>query len=303
MTVKSSPTLMHQDSGEDAIKSAFERARAEGRGALIGYLTAGDPSPKHTPTLCRALIEGGVDILELGIPFSDPIADGPTIQAASVRALESKTTPSDCLEIAKQIKQDSLAIRNEPVPMIFLTYYNSIFRFGLDSFSSKARAAGIDGIVVPDLPQLGSAEFSRYTCAERKNQLATILLATPTTTEERLHSILAETRGFLYLVSLLGVTGVKRGNERSSSASADFIRRTCEVAHKRASMPVAVGFGISQPAHVQRVLNSGADGAIVGSAFVNIVAENLHDIDKASKDLKEFTQSLQKATYMHRSMP
>lgn len=283
-------------SGEERIRAAFARAGEEKRGALIGYLTAGDPSPKYTPSLARALIDGGVDILELGIPFSDPIADGPTIQAASVRAIAAGTTPLDCIEIARQVRDESATSGKEPVPVVFLTYYNSIFHLGLDSFSSKARAAGVDGLVVPDLPQLGSSEFVRYSRAEKKNQLATVLLATPTTTEDRLRSILRETKGFLYLVSVLGVTGVRKGSALSSSS--EFIRRTCDVAHNggKNSTPVAVGFGISEPAHVQNVLREGADGAIVGSALVNIVAQNIGDPDRAARELKQFTQSLRAAT-------
>lgn len=287
-------------SGEENVREAFSRARAEGRGALIGYLTAGDPSPEHTPALCKALLDGGVDILELGIPFSDPIADGPTIQAASGRSLHAGTTPADCLKIVAKIKTGSQSSGKNSVPIVLLTYYNSIFRFGLDRFLAKARLSGVNGIVVPDLPRIGSSEFARYVRSERKNKLATILLASPTTSEVRLREILNETRGFLYLVSLLGVTGVRKSGAKSSKISTEYIRRMCEVAHNGSSnsVPVAVGFGISEPSHVQNVLKAGADGAIVGSAFVNIVSKNLNDMERASAELKEFTSCLNEATYL-----
>jgi len=289
-------------SGDESIRAAFFKARDEGRGALIGYLTAGDPSKESTPVLSRALIDGGVDILELGIPFSDPIADGPTIQAASGRSLRAGTTPADCIEIVKMVREECINAGRKSLPIVFLTYYNSIFRFGLNEFASKARDAGIAGIVVPDLPQIGSAEFDRYLKAIRKNRLAAILLATPTTSEERLRSILHETKGFLYLVSLLGVTGVRKDGNSATKTSSQFIRQISDRAHEvsNSSIPVAVGFGISEPAHVQNVLKAGADGAIVGSAFVNLVSKNIDEIEKAASELKAFTESLYQATFLQK---
>ena|SRR5579872_4321777 len=294
-------TEVVESSGEERIRKAFSNAQKQGRGTLIGYLTAGDPSKEYTPALSRSLIDGGVDILELGIPFSDPIADGPTIQAASGRALVAGTTPIDCIEIARNVKEEAVSAGKGSTPIVFLSYYNSIFRYGLNDFATKAREAGVDGIVVPDLPQIGSLEFSRYIKTARKNRLATILLATPTTSEERLQSILGETRGFLYLVSVLGVTGVRKDGDNVSRASSEFIQHTCEVAHKGpVSTPVAVGFGISKPAHVQNILRAGADGAIVGSALVNVVSTNVGDVNRAASELKDFTRSLYKATFLQK---
>lgn len=272
-----------------SIQNIFLSARKEGRRALIGFLTVGDPSPKYTPRLCKALIDGGVDILELGIPFSDPIADGPTIQAADVRALGSGTTTETCLNIARSVKRD----HGSNVPMAFLTYYNPIFRMGLESFMSKASEC-VDGLIVPDLPALGSAEFADYKRLALKNGLSTILLAAPTTNTDRLKMILHETTGFLYLISLLGVTGARKS---IASINLNFIKGVCRLAN--GSVPVAVGFGISNPDQVQTVLKkTGADGVIVGSAFVNIVANNMQDIDSAAEKLKRFTHSLRDATYL-----
>jgi tryptophan synthase alpha chain len=293
---ESSHSLQDVGEGKRKIRSAFTKARDEGRGALIGYLMAGDPASGYTPALCRALIDGGVDILELGIPFSDPIADGPTIQAASFRSINAGTTPDNCLEVVQQLKGE----KKTSVPIVFLSYYNTIFRFGLGKFLSRARSSGVDGLVVPDLPQIGSSEFSKYIAGVGENDLASILLATPTTTDERLRSILANSTGFLYLVSLLGVTGVRNSKDKKLEFfDAEFIRHCCEVAHSRSSpTPVAVGFGISEPRHVQNVLRSGADGAIVGSALVNIVSKNLSNVDLASKELERFVRSLHEATYL-----
>ena len=145
------------------IEGAFDSAESEGRRTLIGFLTAGDPSPEHTPKLCKALIDGGVDMLELGIPFSDPIADGPTIQAADIRALEAGTNPNSCLQIARSIKKYS------KIPIVFLTYYNPIFRFGLEKFMKEASKCA-DGLVVPDLPEVGSKEFLDYKLMAKRSQ-------------------------------------------------------------------------------------------------------------------------------------
>jgi tryptophan synthase alpha chain len=266
------------------IEEAFELAAKDGRKALIGFLTAGDPTPSHTGTLCRALIEGGVDVLELGIPFSDPIADGPTIQAANNRALAAGTTTDTCLELASNLR------REYETPIVFLTYYNPIFRYGLANFMKKISEC-VDGLVVPDLPEFGSKDYLSYKHLAKKNHLATILLAAPTTTNARLKSLMRESAGFLYLVSLLGVTGARSG---VPSASLDLIRRVARTSN--GSVRVAVGFGISSPEQVSSVLRTGADGVIVGSAFVNIVANNLQNIEAAASQLRDFASKLREAT-------
>lgn len=271
----------------NSIDQVFSRAREEGRGALIGFLTAGDPSPKYTPKLCNALIEGGVDILELGIPFSDPIADGRAIQAADVRALKAGTTPRVCLEVAKKVRAE-----HEATPIVFLSYLNPVLSFGSERFLEGAAQSGANGLIVPDLPPIGVSEFKSYVDAAARRAISPILLATPTTTKSRLVRILENSRGFVYLVSLLGVTGVRTGE--ISESSLRFISRVCRAA--KGTVPVAVGFGISKPSHVRSVLKARADGVIVGSAFVNIVANNLDDIDAASKQLKSFTRALRIAT-------
>lgn len=269
---------------DSRIERAFALAARENRGALVGFLTVGDPTPSSTVRLSQALIEGGVDILELGIPFSDPIADGPTIQAADLRSLEAGTTTDTCLETARHI------INRFETPIVFLSYYNPIFRYGVERFMKMASKC-VDGLVVPDLPEMGSEDFLEYKRLARRNHLAMILLASPTTSEVKLKSLTRESDGFLYLVSLLGVTGVRREYPK---ASLEFIKRVSSISN--GVVKVAVGFGVSSPEQVTSVLKAGADGVIVGSAFVNIVASNLQDIDSATLQLKQFTKTLREAT-------
>ncbi len=226
-----------------------------------------------------------MDILELGIPFSDPIADGPTIQAADVRALNAGTNPNSCLEIARAIKKES------NVPIAFLTYYNPIFRYGIDKFMGEASKCA-DGLIVPDLPEVGSGEYQSYKRLAKKHGLSTILLAAPTTPDRKLRTLLKDTSGFLYLVSLLGVTGARKS---MSPVNLNFIEHVSKVANGKTR--VAVGFGISKPDQVRTVLRTGVDGVIVGSALVDIVAKNLGNIDSAAPALTRFAKSLRVATY------
>ena len=171
----------------NAIKDAFVKAKAQGCGALIGYVAAGDPTPEVTPKIADALIAGGVDVLELGLPFSDPIADGPTIQAASVRALAAGTTPKKVLEIAKQIKQKHY------VPIVIMTYYNPVFHMGLEQFFRLAKERMVDGVIVPDLPVEEAADYRKAAAA---CGVDTIFLAAPSTSNERLTKIVAASSGF-----------------------------------------------------------------------------------------------------------
>jgi tryptophan synthase alpha chain len=184
----------------NSIKEVFKNNRKNGYGCLIGYIMAGDPTPEATVKIADALIKGGVDILELGLPFSDPIADGPTIQAASLRALNAGTTPQKVLEIAKQIKTC------HDVPIVIMTYYNPVFRIGLNKFLTEAKVNGVDGFIVPDLPVEEAHDFKN--AAETKG-LDTIFLAAPSTSNERLPKIVSASSGFMYLVSRFGVTGAK----------------------------------------------------------------------------------------------
>jgi tryptophan synthase alpha chain len=265
----------------NTIKSVFQKQKQQGNGCLIGYITAGDPSPEQTAEIADALIRGGVDILELGLPFSDPIADGPTIQNASLRALKAGTTPIRVVEISKEIKA------KHDIPVVIMTYYNPVFKFGVDKFLAAAKEAGVDGFIVPDLPVEEAAEYRK---AAKAAKLNTIFLASPATSKERLAKIVDASSGFLYLVSRFGVTGAQ-------SAVAD---TTVELIQKvqpftSSKVPLAVGFGISTPEHVKRVIAAGADAAIVGSAFINIITKQqtklvLSELEETASKLKAATK-------------
>jgi tryptophan synthase alpha chain len=259
------------------IKEAFQKASG---GLLIGYVTAGDPTPEMTPKIAAALIRGGVDILELGLPFSDPIADGPTIQAASQRALKSGITPVKVIEIAKQIR------RKHDVPLVVMSYYNPILQNGLEKFLSKAKVSGVDGFIVPDLPV---EEANDYKKEAAKAGLDTIFLASPATSKERLKKIVEASSGFLYLVSRFGVTGAQTSVADSTVQMIKKVKQTTE-----GKIPLAVGFGISKPEHVKKVVAAGADAAIVGSAFINIIEKNgenmLCELEASAQELKRATK-------------
>lgn len=239
------------------IKDVFEALHRKKEGALIAYICAGDPSSQKTVEIVNALAKGGVDIIELGLPFSDPIADGATIQAAMDRALISGMNPDKFFQLLRSIKVD--------IPLIVMTYYNIILKRGVERFISECRSTGISGIIVPDLPVEESDELYQG-C--RKYDIDLIFLVTPTTTEERIERILKRTSGFIYVVSRLGVTGARED-------ITDRANRILKLVDKvNTSLPTAIGFGISKPEHVRGLIDAGADGVIVGSAFVDIIAEN-----------------------------
>jgi tryptophan synthase alpha chain len=265
----------------NTITQAFQKQKEQGNAALIGYIMAGDPIPELTPKIADAFIRGGVDILELGLPFSDPIADGPTIQAASIRALAAKTTPTQVLEIAEQIKQQ------HDIPIVVMTYFNPVFRMGLEKFCQTAKDCKVDGCIIPDLPV---EEAEEYRKTAKPYGLNTIFLAAPSTSNKRLTKIVAASSGFLYLVSHFGVTGTKVTIEDSTLQLIKRVRP-----FTAGKIPMAVGFGISKPKHVQRVISAGADAVIVGSAFVNIIQNNKNP-NVMLKELQTTAASLKTAT-------
>jgi tryptophan synthase alpha chain len=264
------------------LSKIFQKLKAQGDGALIGYVTGGDPKPEFTPMIVEALIKGGVDIIELGIPFSDPIADGPTIQAASVRALETGTTPQMVLGMAGEVK------KNYNVPVVILTYFNPIFRMGVERFFRLAKSFGVDGVVVPDLPveEAGAYREAAVSCG-----VDTVFLAAPSTSNERLGKIAGCTSGFLYVVSHFGVTGAR---EALDDSTVKLIQRFLPYTSGR--VPLAVGFGVSKPEHARGIIEAGADGVIVGSAFVNIVHKHQNDVEKMLEELEALALKLKEAT-------
>jgi tryptophan synthase alpha chain len=269
------------------IENVFKKLRAQRKGALIGYVTGGDPEPQWTLPIAEALIRGGVDILELGIPFSDPIADGPTIQAASVRALKAGTTPRTVLGIAREIK------KKHALPIVILTYFNPVFRMGLETFFRLAKACGVDGVAVADLPV---EEAEAYKKVAETHGVDTIFLAAPSTSIQRLRRIVECTSGFLYLVSHFGVTGEKNTLENSTIHTLKKV-----LPYTIGRIPLAVGFGISKPEHVRLIIENGADGAIVGSAFVSIIERNLGNKAKAIEEIEETARRLKEAAEMSQS--
>ena len=256
------------------ISGLFERARTEGRPALIAYITAGDPTPDQTVSLAAALQRGGADLIELGVPFSDPIADGPVIQRGSDRALRAGTTVRRVLQIAREIRQ------NSEIPLLLFSYMNPLMRYGLQAVAEDAAAAGVDGVLLTDM---SVEEAGKYIDIMRRNRLDTVFLVAPTSTEERLQLVAKYSSGFIYLVSRTGVTG----EQTSISASvAPLVQRTRRVT----DLPLAVGFGISTAAQVEQI-GGHADGVVVGSALVRLVERHAAEVDLPQK-LEAFTREL-----------
>lgn len=256
------------------IGSLFAAHRAESRKSFIAYLTAGDPAPEQTVSLVLALERGGADLIELGVPFSDPIADGPVIQRASDRALRAGITLPGLLEIVREIRRQS------EIPLLLFSYLNPLLRYGFEKLARDASAAGIDGVLLTDLCIEEATEPVRNL---REQGLDTVFLAAPTSTERRLRLVAEHSSGFVYLVSRTGVTGAQ---ESVSQAAAPLVRRMRELT----DLPLAVGFGIGKPEQVSEVARV-ADGVVVGSAIVKCVEENAASPDLAGR-LEAFTRYL-----------
>jgi tryptophan synthase alpha chain len=248
----------------DRISLAFDRARAANRAAFVAYLCAGDPDFETSLAACRALLKGGVDVLELGVPFSDPLADGLTNQLAAQRALESGMTAARVFDLVRHLRQEF-----PDTPIVFYTYYNLVFANGVEAYVKAAHDAGVDGMLTLDLPPEEAADVS---AACTHHGVKTVFIVAPTTPEARLPVIAAATTGFIYYVSREGVTGVR---DAVAANVPDAVARI--KAHT--PLPVVVGFGISRREHVATVAAC-ADGVVVGSALVNTIRENLADRTK-----------------------
>jgi len=240
------------------IAQAFSRAREQNRAAFVAYLCAGDPDFNTSLAACRALLENGVDVLELGVPFSDPLADGLTNQLAAQRALEGGMTAARVFEFVQKIREFS------EVPVVFYTYYNLVFSNGIEAYVKAAKAAGVDGMLVLDLPPEEGAEFS---AAARAQGIDSVCIVAPTTPDARIAKIAAVATGFIYYVSREGVTGVR---DQVAVGIPEAVARI----RAHTPLPIAVGFGIGTRAQVTEVAAQ-ADGVVVGSALVNIIKENL----------------------------
>jgi tryptophan synthase alpha chain len=249
------------------IAQRFADLRRTGEMGLVAYLTAGDPSLAATELFVLALATAGADVIELGVPFSDPVADGPVIQRASERALRSGTTLTGVLALVKSLRA------NTEVPLVLFSYFNPVLQMGLEKFGDAAKAAGADGVLITDLTPEEAAD---YRAAMSSRGLDTIFLAAPTSTDERLALIAQSTTGFLYLISRTGVTGAKDQLADELPALARRVRRFTK-------LPIAIGFGISLPGHVS-VLGGLADAAVVGSALVQEI-ERAGTVDDAAAAL------------------
>ncbi|MBN2463731.1 MAG: tryptophan synthase subunit alpha [Dehalococcoidia bacterium] len=254
------------------IASVFNRA---GHKALVAYVTAGYPSMEDTLKVVPLLAGNGCDIVELGIPFSDPLADGATIQRASFCALKNGVTPKLCLKVAKEISQ------KVDIPLVFMTYFNPIFSYGLEEFCSDCAGAGVGGLVIPDLPPDEGSELELTT---QRHSLDLIYLLAPTSAEERIKLVADRARGFIYLVSVTGVTGTRDNLPPELGTFVDRVRSV-------ANQPLCVGFGISTPEQARQVSRI-ADGVIVGSRIIQLMEAG--DLESVGDFIKELRHAMDK---------
>ncbi|MCO4837986.1 MAG: tryptophan synthase subunit alpha [Oceanospirillaceae bacterium] len=246
------------------IKTCFDGLKAQGRQALIPYVTAGDPNPQVTVGLMHQMVSAGADLIELGIPFSDPMADGPVIQLACERALSHNTSLAMILAMVAEFRQ-----QNDTTPVVLMGYLNTVEKMGYDVFVAAAKKVDLDGVLLVDLPPEESADFARKL---RQEDLDAIFLITPTTTEERIEKICAVGSGYLYYVSLKGVTG-------GASIDTVEVAKKLDLVKQHTQLPLGVGFGIKDAASAARVSQI-ADGVVVGSVLVNALGDNASNPEK-----------------------
>jgi tryptophan synthase alpha chain len=252
------------------ITQVFKKLKKAGEKALIPYIMAGDPTLNDTKRFVTELEGAGADIIELGVPFTDPLADGPTIQRASERALKQGVTLRKVLTLIEEVRQDS------KIPLVLMTYYNPVFKYGTEAFIKEAVGVGVNGIIVPDLIPDEADDFIGFT---KKHGLDTIFLLAPTSTEERIKKVVKASSGFIYYVSITGITGAQLLMDKTMKDTLSLIKTITR-------KPIAVGFGISNPEEASAVANL-ADGIIVGSALVRLISEG--------RDIKSFVKALKEA--------
>lgn len=244
------------------ISGVFDQLAEESSAAYIPYICAGDPDIRFTVDLARELCSAGADLLEIGLPFSDPVGDGPTIQEAMGRSLSGGFEIKHLFKTIDTLRKDELM-----QPIVVMTYFNPVLRYGIERFCKALGDSGVDGILVVDLPLEESEELDVHA---RRNGLDVIRLVAPNTTDERMKRLISVSSGFVYAVSVPGVTGARTGLPRSALTLLDRLKRECEV-------PVALGFGISSPSHVSEAMKAGADGIVEGSALIGMYADFLKD--------------------------
>ncbi|NOH83896.1 tryptophan synthase subunit alpha [Vibrio sp. 03-59-1] len=265
----------------DRYQTLFQRLAGKQQGAFVPFVTIGDPSPELSLQIMQTLVESGADALELGIPFSDPLADGPTIQGANIRALESKTTPSICFDLIAKIRS-----QHPDLPIGLLMYANLVFAGGIENFYQRCAEAGVDSVLIADVPTNESAEF---VAAAEKHGVHPIFIAPPTASNETLKSVSDLGGGYTYLLSRSGVTGAETKANMPVTA-------LLERLNTFDAPPALLGFGISQPEQVQEAIQAGAAGAISGSAVVKIIESHLEQPEKMLSQLSSFVSSMKAAT-------
>lgn len=248
--------------------------------AFIAFLVAGDPDRETSIQLAKHVIRAGADILEIGMPFSDPVADGPTIQKANERALKAGLTPDILFDIVRELRKDT------DIPIVLLTYYNIVFKRGIEKFYRHARDAGIDGILIVDMPYEESKDVVEIARTLGLNQ---IFLVSITTSTKRLKKIVSLASGFLYLISTTGVTGVRQELEHGVFELIRSVR-------KQSNLPLAIGFGISKPEHIKPLISEGADAVIVGSAIVHLIDQHLDNKKTLFDEVSRYVSTMKKAT-------
>jgi tryptophan synthase alpha chain len=265
---------------QNRITEKFRELAEKGERALICYVVAGYPDSTTSKQVINALVKGGADIIEVGIPFSDPIADGPTIQGASNIALRKGMTPAKALDLVRSVRK-----QHPNLPLVAMTYSNILVRVGIEKFLSDSKECGLDGFILPDMPV---EESCTYSLIASKLNLATVFLVSPNTPEARLRKIVARTTGFLYVVSVYGITGARNSFQKYTLNT---IRAVKHVAGAR--VPVAVGFGISTPAHAKSMIAAGAEAVIIGSVLIDKISGGSGK--KMLQDLQNFASSMKKA--------
>ena len=254
------------------IEKVFKKLKAQNKKAFIPYIMAGDPSLEKTKEIVLMFEECGADIVELGVPFTDPLADGPTIQRAAERALKNGVTLKKVIALVKDLRQKT------KIPLVLMTYYNPVFKYGEERFIADAKDAGVDGVIIPDLPPDEAGEFTRLA---KNAAIASIFLLAPTSTEDRIKKVARASTGFIYYVSITGITGAQLLLDGSIEKSINGIRRITD-------KPVAVGFGVSTPDEAKAVAGV-SDGVIIGSAIVKKAQLSLE------KELRDFLLTLREA--------
>ena len=260
----------------DRLKKTFEKKTKK----LVTFTTGGDPDLETSFEILKTIINNNIDIVEIGMPFSDPMADGPTIQESSTRSIENGTTIQDIFELVKKIR----TLNNE-IPVILMGYYNSIFNMGIEEFTSKCVQVGVDGLIIVDLQPEEDADLYDKT---KENNIDLIRLITPTTNKERLKTILNNASGFLYYVTVTGITGQNSANLKELETSINLIR-------SESKLPIVAGFGIKSRNDVENI-SAFTDGVVVGSSIVNIIKDNISDKKNMLEKINLFTQDLKKGT-------